>query len=269
MTAVTYRLRQWRAILAIYIQDGLAYRASGVIWVLSDAVSAIFMPLVMSSAAAGGLIQGFDGKSFTLYYLLSLLVTSFVTCHFMWEVAYEIKEGIFSTYLMRPMGFLEFMSMRNLAWRLVRTLIFLPMFGIFLFAYRDALSGLQVYLGWEVFVAIILAHFVSFMFVMALATVALFVQEATSIFEIYYIPMLFLSGQMFPVSLFPEWARNLALWMPFYYTTGFPTELMMGRISPSQALPIIGIQVLWILVSYAAFRVLYQQGLKQYTGVGM
>lgn len=262
-------LRHWRAILAIYVQDGLAYRASALIWVLTDVTTAVTMPLVMAAAAAGGAIQGYDGQAFILYYLTMLMVTSFVTSHFMWEIANEIKEGVFSVYLVRPISFFQFMAMRNLAWRVVRTIIFMPLFVSLVLLYANHLGGATLNLGPLFWLSVVLGHLVSFTFVMAIAMVALFVQEAQAVFELYYVPMLFLSGQLFPVSLLPDWARSLALAFPFYYTTGLPTEIAVGRVPEGAIWPLIGGQVAWIAGSYVAHRALWRLGLKHYSGVGM
>ena len=50
---MTATLRKWRAIFGIYFQDGLAYRASGLIWILTDLVTAVTMPLVWANASKG------------------------------------------------------------------------------------------------------------------------------------------------------------------------------------------------------------------------
>lgn len=261
--------RKLRAVFAIYIQDGLAYRASGFIWTLTDLSTAVTMPLVWAAAARGGPIQGFTAGQFVLYYLCLLLLSSFITSHFMWEIGWEIKEGLFSNYLVRPISYMQFMFMRNLAWRIVRTSIFLPIFILLLLAYWSYIRDAQLYLGWQFWTAVLLGHLVSFTFVMAMGMLALFVQEATSIFELYYIPMLFLSGQLFPISMLPAWAKTLALIFPFYYTTGLPTEILVGRLAPNAALPLIGGQVLWLGISYTLHKVLWKYGLRQYSGIGM
>lgn len=265
---MTRALRQFRALLSIYIQDGLAYKASGFIWVLTDAATAATMPLVMAAAASGGLIQGFDAADFVAYYLVMLLVTSFVQSHFMWEVAFEVKEGVFSSQIIRPVSYIQFMAARNLAWRMVRTLIFLPLFGLFVLAYAPMLGTPELHLTWYALLSIVLGHLVSFFFVMAFAMLALFLQETVSVFELYYVPMLFLSGQLFPIALLPDWVRQIAMIFPFYYTTGAPTEMLIGRLSQAQAMPILLIQVGWIAGSIVMFQWLFRTGTRQYAGVG-
>lgn len=267
---MTLTLRKWRAIFSIYFQDGIAYRASGLIWILTDLVTAVTMPLVWASANSGKQpIQGFTTANFVLYYLCLLLLGSFITSHIMWELAMEIKEGQFSNMLVRPVSFYQFTFLRNLSWRIIRTALFLPFFLLLIWLYRGFLGDAHVFLGWEFWASLILGHFVSFTTVMMMSMLALFTQEAMSIFELYYVPMLFLSGQLFPISVMPPWAQTLGHLLPFYYTTGAPTEILIGRTSGTQALQVLGMQFLWVLIAYGVSRVLWAKGLRYYTGVGM
>lgn len=262
-------IRQWKGLFHIYLQDGLAYRAQGFIWVLVDAATAITMPAVWIAASGGGAIQGFTASDFVLYYLASLLIGSFVTCHFMWDIGNEIREGVFSTQLIRPVSWFQYIIVRNFAWRIIRTFLFLPLFVMFLRIYSPDMSQWSLNLGWEFWLSVLLGHLVSVCFVAGMAMIALFTQEAQAIFELYYFPMLFLSGQMFPIALLPEWARSLAAVFPFYYTTGAPTEILIGRVSGDRIPQIFAMQIAWIIGSYLLFRVLSRYGLRHYTGVGM
>lgn len=267
MNALT--LRKWKAIFGIYFQDGIAYRASGLIWIMTDVVTAVTMPLVWARAAGAGHIAGFSTSDFVLYYLCMLLLGSFITSHIMWEVAMEIKEGQFSTALLRPISFYQVSFFRNLSWRVIRMGLFLPIFCLLVLAYRPFLGESQISLGPHFWVSLVLGHLVSFTFVMMMAMIALFTEEVISIFEIYYIPMLFLSGQLFPIAVLPTWAQGAAKFFPFYYTTGAPTEILIGRLSGAAATQAVGIQLFWILFCYLVSRVFWTKGLRHYTGVGM
>lgn len=263
-------VRKWRAIFSIWFQDGIAYRASGLIWILTDLVTAITMPLVWARAGSStGVIAGYTTSDFILYYLCLLLLGSFITSHIMWEMAIEIKEGQFSTMLVRPVSLYQFMFFRNLSWRIIRTSLFLPFFFLLLWAYRGYLGEAHVFFGGPFLLSLILGHLVSFTTVMMMSMIALFTQEAMSIFELYYVPMLFLSGQLFPISVLPGWAQTLGKIFPFYYTTGAPTEILIGRVSGEAVWPVIGAQVMWVVVAYCISRVLWKKGLRHYTGVGM
>lgn len=262
-------LRQWRALFMIYIQDGLAYRAQGFIWILADAATAIVLPMVWLAAGNGETIQGFAPRDFVTYYLGMLFLSSFVICHFMWDISTEIREGIFSSQLVRPISFFQFTLVRNFAWRCIRTLIFAPLLGLLLLSYSQQLAGASIYLGWEFWASVLLGHLVSVAFVTAMAMIALIVQEAQSIFELYYVPQMFLGGQLFPVSFLPDWAQAASKWTPFYYTVGAPTEILIGRTPPDKAWMVILTQIGWFVGSILMFKVLFRIGMKHYTGVGM
>lgn len=261
--------RQWSALFRIYIQDGLAYKASGVIWILTDVATAVTMPLVWLAATKTGPISGYSSSDFVLYYLCLLMISNFVICHFMWDISYEIREGVFSAHILRPVSYFQFILVRNFAWRCVRLGIFLPWFLVILWFYASSVQQPHLHFGWEFWASLVLGHLVSLSIVVALAMVALFTQEAQAIFELYYIPMLFLSGQLFPIALFPGWVRNLAVAMPFYYTSGAPTEILIGRTTGPHVYQVLAGQAAWLVVAYVAFRVMWKRGSRHYTGVGM
>jgi len=256
-------------MFSVFLQDGLAYRAQSLIWILTDVTLAITMPLVWIAAAKGGEIQGFSSGDFVTYYLSVVLIAQFVQSHFMWDVAFEIKEGVFSSQIIRPVNWFEFMVVRNLTWRCIRLGLFLPWFVLFVLLFRNYLGGQELFMGWQFWVSVCLGHTVSITTVLAMAMIALFVHEAYSIFELYYLPMLFLGGQMFPIDLYPAWVQRLADWMPFYYTVGVPTEIFVGRIEVAEMARYLTLQIVWVVVMYAAFRTMWRYGLRQYTGVGM
>lgn len=261
--------RQASAVFSIYLREGFVYPASWIIWILTDATTMFLMPMVMAAAAGSGQVGGYTASNIYLYYLVFLTVQAFVTSHLMWEIAMEIKEGLFTAHLMRPISYFQAIFVRNLAYRLMRTLMSTPIILLYMLIFGGRLAGATPNFGWEFFVALVLGHCVSYCFVMAFAMVSLFVQEATSIFELYYVPFLFLSGYLFPVAFLPPWATALAKALPFYYTTGVPTEIAVGRLSGAAAFQAMGYQVLWIVGSYVLFRVLWASGRRQYTGVGM
>ncbi len=262
-------LRKAKALFAIYFQESLAYRASGLIWVMTDVTTAVTMPLVWATAAKHGKIAGFGTGDFVLYYLCMLLVQCFALSHLMWDVAVEIKEGQFTNTLLRPVNWTMLMFVRNLAWRIFRPILFLPFFLLFLLLYRGYLGDAHVVLGPAFFLSVALGHLVSFVLALAVAMVALFTTEAMSIFELYYLPMMLLSGNVFPIAVLPGWAQSVAHALPFYATVGAPTEILVGRTPSAQVPSVLLTQVVWIVIGYAVYRWLWTKGLRHYSGVGM
>jgi ABC-2 type transport system permease protein len=267
--AAPSRFRQYAAILRVYTADILAYPATVTVWVLTDVVGAVVAPLVWLAAKHQGSIAGYTPEGLVFYYVAMLLVGGFVTSHFMWDIGMEIKEGQFTAHILRPVSYLEFILFRNLAWRLGRTVVTAPWFLVIAFAYSASLGKSPAYFGWETWASVLLGHLVSISTVIALAMLALFVEEARTIFEVYYLPMLFLSGQMFPVAMLPEWAQGLVRTTPFYYTTALPTEILVGRTAGAAAVNGLLGQLAWILGSLVLYGFLFRAGMRRYTAVGL
>lgn len=255
--------------MSVYAQDWLAYKANGIIWILTDMVTAITMPLVWASAAGSGAISGYSAGDFTLYYLAMLLLGSFITSHMMWEISFEIREGVFTNYLLRPFSFFQTMYVRNLSWRAIRIVMTIPFFLVLGACYWNLLQGAHVFLGWQFWASVILGHCVSISVVLMLSMIALFIQEAIAVFELYYIPQLFLSGYVFPIEVMPLWVQKLAHVLPFYYTTGVPVEMLVGRLKPEHSLTFLLGQIGWVVATTLIARVLWKAGLKHYSGIGM
>lgn len=55
----------------------------------------------------------------------------------------------------------------------------------------------------------------------------------------------FLSGAFIPTALFPPWAQEINLFLPFQYTINSTIEILMGA---SQPLKLLGFQFLWVVV---------------------
>lgn len=269
MGSVTRSIAHGWSVFKIFIMDGIAYPATGLIWVLTDGINVFTMPFVWAAVAKSGMVGGYTASQFVGYYLSMLLVASFVVSHFMWDISMEIKEGQFTNYLMRPVSYFGYMVCRNFSWRIVRTVLATPIFLLALLLYSSFLPSIELHFSGWFWVSLLLGHFLSISFVLALSMIALFVQEATSIFELYYFPMLFLSGQIFPVNLLPDWARAISHATPFYYTSGVPVEILTGRIGVESVPQVLMGQCLWILFSVALFKWLWKLGLRHYVGTGM
>jgi len=263
--------KKWLAIFKIWFQDSIVYKASTTIWVLTDVVTAIAMPLVWIAGAkvTGGVVGGYPISQMVAYYMVSFAVAAPIVSHILWDVAVEIREGLFLATLLRPISLYQYIFFRSLSFRLMRPFFFFPFLIAIIWMFRSVLAGAHVYITFPFFVSIVLGHLVSFTMVMALSPIALYTQEAYSLFELYYAPMILLSGQLFPISALPNWAQNISHFMPFYYTTGVPSELGVGRITGSEVWIKLSIQALWALIFYGVGKLAWKKGLKIYTGIGL
>jgi ABC-2 type transport system permease protein len=80
--------------------------------------------------------------------------------------------------------------------------------------------------------------------------------------------VLFLSGQMAPLTLFPRPIQILASLLPFRYMIGYPVELLLGRLKPIETLTGLAAQVVWLGISLVLIRIVWRTGVRNYSAVG-
>jgi len=262
--------RKLAALFQVYVAECFAYPATSVIWILADTFTALLLPAVwLAAAGPSGQVAGFSGREMVTYYLVTMTLAQFVTCHLMWDISFDIREGFFSAQIVRPFSFLAHCVARNLAWRLSKLILFLPIGVIFYLIYLglSAPSALQFSVAF--WIALALGHALSFLAAYTLALVALWTVEFQSILEIYYVPEQVLSGRLLPLATLPAWALAAGDFLYFRYTVAFPAEILMGKTTPEFLVRGFVTQAVWLFVLLLAAHVTLRAGMKKYTGHGM
>jgi len=71
-----------------------------------------------------------------------------------------------------------------------------------------------------------------------------------------------LAGAYFPLSILPPLYLKISLMLPFAYAFFVPTELLLGKMTLSDGVFGIWIEILWIIILYAFIKIFRRQGLK-------
>ena len=97
---------------------------------------------------------------------------------------------------------------------------------------------------------------------------AFWVTKMGAITQAWYVAVLFLSGQVAPLSLFPLPIQVIASVLPFRWMVSFPVELGLGRLGPQDVAIGFGMQALWIVIALLLLRVAWPLGIRRYSAVG-
>jgi len=260
--------RKFKSLAEVYWQEMLAYPVASMIWILTDAMLALIMPAVWLSASAGEGMFGMTSPEMVTYYLITLVLSQFIVCHLLWDIALSIKEGMFAIQLARPFPIYWNFAAQNLAWRVGKLILFAPFLLCYLTAYHQYLGSVPLHFSLEFFLSTILAHVLSYNIAIAIAMITLWTTEFHSVFALYYFPENFLSGRVVPLAALPSWATLAGNLLPFRFTVALPTEILMGRINGSDAWQSIAMQCAWIVAFYFIGKILFARGMRQYSGFG-
>lgn len=265
-----------RDLAALYAQQFkttfasmLQYLASLFIWMISAVLEPLIYLIVWStvSLARGGSVGDYTAPQFAAYFIVFMLVNQITYTWIMYEYEYRIREGMLSPALLRPVHPIHADIAENISSKAISmpvlTVIAVGLALIFKPEITLNLWSILVFIP-----AIILAFLVRFLVEWTLAQSAFWTTRVSAFNQVYFVLVLFLSGQIAPLSLFPQPIQILADVLPFRWMIGFPVELILGRLTPLQAIIGLAAQAIWLLISLGLVRVIWRAGIRMYSAVG-
>nr|BBH96009.1 ABC transporter permease [Thermogemmatispora argillosa] len=265
-----------RHLLAVYRQqlktclaEQLQYRAALIIWLIEVALGPAVSVSVWSTVARseGGEVNGYNSASFAAYFLATMLVNYATQTWVFWEFSRRVREGEFSPLLLRPIHPIHADLADNLAYKIlmlpVIALVALILFFTFHARITLSLGSLLAFLP-----ALALAFALRFILEWTLALLAFWLTQVNVINQLYVVVVLFLSGQLVPLSFLPAPVQTASAWLPFQWMVAFPAELLVNRLAPSAIVTGLLAQLAWLLVALALLAFTWQRGIRRYTAVG-
>lgn len=255
------------SMLRVGAAAALAYRGEFFVWILTTN-----MPLVMlalwSRVAADGPVGRFDARGFAAYFLGVLLVRFLCGSWVVWELTFAIRDGSVATRLLRPTHPFVHYASDNLAQMPLRLLVAAPIAaGLVATAGPGGLSHDPAQWAlWPLTVAG--AWFLTYSAMLAVASLAFYVDSALSVWELWMAAGYVLSGYLVPLELLPAPARTAADWLPWRYTLALPLETMLGLVPLAGTLRGLAVQWAWAALFLAAALRLWRRGLRRYESFG-
>ncbi|MGB7538697.1 MAG: ABC-2 family transporter protein [Anaerolineales bacterium] len=257
--------QQFKTTFAAMVQ----YRASLVIWMIGHVLEPVVYLIVWStvSSTGGGSVSGYSTADFAAYYIILMLVNHVTYTWIMYEYEYRVREGMLSSALLRPVHPIHSDIADNVSSKLITLPIMLFAAVVLGFLFHPTLS-IQPWMIALFIPAVFLAFLLRFLLEWTLALSAFWTTRVGAINQTYFVLILFLSGQIAPLSLFPAPVRIAAEILPFRWMIGFPVELLLGRWSPEDAVAGILAQAVWIGLAFLLLRVVWRAGVRIYSAVG-
>ncbi len=265
-----------KALLELYLQQfkttfaaTLQYRASLLIWMISHVLEPLIYLVVWStvSSSSGGSVGDYSTADFAAYFIVLMLVNHVTYTWIMYEFEYRVREGTFSVALLKPVHPIHSDIADNISSKVITMpMMILIAVGLVYVFHPTVATPLWAIVA--ALPALFLAFLVRFFLEWTLAQVAFWTTRVDAINQVYFVLVLFLSGQIAPLTLFPAFVQVLANILPFRWMVGFPVELLLGRLTPAEALTGVGIQLVWVVIAYRVLRFVWSRGVKVYSAVG-
>jgi ABC-2 type transport system permease protein len=266
-------LAKYISVFNIGLQNTFVYRWNyflRALFALIPLAGTVFLWRAIFQEPGGKGFGGYDYGSMIYYYLLTILVSNLVTpTEDDWQIAADIREGQINSFLTKPLNYLGYRTGIFLASRLVYTTVTIIPIVLIFFYFRSYLrlpSDVVTYL--LSISSLIMAAFIQFFITYALAMMAFWILEISTVVFIVYSFEYFLGGQMFPVDIMPIGVQAVMKWLHFYYELFCPIAIFLGRLQGIELLQALTIQAGWLIVSWAVAQLMWKRGLGHYQAVG-
>ncbi len=246
-----------------------AYRGALAIWLLGLLLSPIVYLVVWTTVAdaQGGAVGGFGARDFAAYFTVLMVVNQLTfTWHF-FEFEWRIRNGFFSPLLLRPVHPVHTDVAENLTFKLLTFTLVVPV-ALFLVVSFNARIEPEAWQALAFIPALVLAMLLRFIIEWTFGLIAFWITRMGAVLQAYFVFVLFLSGQVAPLELFPPVVQYLAAVLPFRWMVAFPVELLLGRVAPADALIGFGAQAAWIVIGLVLLRFGWRAGIRRYGAVG-
>jgi ABC-2 type transport system permease protein len=267
---IRHALRAYPALLRIGFSEMVAYRAEFLVWILTTNMPLVMMAL-WSAVAADGPVGRFDQGQLQTYFLATLIVRIVTSTWMVWELTMDIRQGRLATRLLRPLHPLLVYSAQHLAAVPLRLFVVSPLIVVLVIALGREGSGMALAdparIG-IVFASLAGAWLILFLTMVIIGALAMFVDSALSVFELWLGIHFILSGYLVPVELLPTWARGLTHVLPFWYSLGFPVETIAGLLSTGDALRALAVQWVYVVGLLVGALGVFRAGLRRFVAFG-
>jgi viologen exporter family transport system permease protein len=231
------------------LQRQFAYRVENLAGLFTNAFfgylrAAVFVAAYQTTSNIGG----YDAQSAVTYQWISQAMIMVVALWGWWDIELTIRSGDVVSDLARPFSYLAFWLARDVG----RAIYFAVFRGVPIMLIGQLVTGLAwpaSAVQWaDFFVSLILAQLVSFGFRFLLNVSAFWTTDARGLGSLALAATMFLGGFVVPIRYFPDWAQPLCLALPFASITQTPSDIFVGRLTSTDVLGPLALQVAWAIV---------------------
>src|SRR5215216_514424 len=207
-------------------------------------------------------IRGLTFNETFIYVALGSAIFILLKTYADWIMHFEIREGAIATYLTKPIDYQIYALFANFGAMLMNlTAITVPTALVMLFVFKVQIpAGLGLFLFP---IGLLLAFLISFSIDYFVGLFAFYSESVWGLSITKEIIVTVFSGALIPLQFFPDAMQRILYWLPFqaiYYTP--LTMVAKPNLGLETFLPMLGIQIFWVVALFALTRLFYIQAIK-------
>ena len=255
------------------IKTYLQYNLSMMISILLQAI------ILLINIALFKSIYSYNGTADIKGYTLDQMIWYFTSAGFVKALTWNFVDGLISRRVMsgemvmdllKPVSFFRLQLANAVGQRVVGFIVeFIPGFAIMSLIYTPRFVTIASVLK---FLLVVSFSFLLFYLVNYLVGMTAFaMKDNRSIGWMKMMVISFAGGAFIPLEFFPDWANRLLDYLPFKYMFYWPVQFFLNKESCQGfgvLLRVLGLQLVWVVLLYAAMRILWKLGIRKFCAAG-
>ncbi len=270
------RLRRLTAFVSrsfrLEMSKAIEYRGSLFGWAILGGAPLLASYVILKAIYSSDRVDtigGYEFSTFVTYQMLAHLAFQVMTgWSVVQTVTQEIRNGEMNRYLIRPVPYGLFRAVAFCGYNTVfLALLLVPTVAVILLLGSD----FEFHGVGNTLLAILLAmlgFWLQYLMVYGFALLAFWLDEVGGIFFVFVGTSKFLSGEMFPINLMPDWVLSILNWLPFPYIVYYPLQVYLGRGDPSTILSGLLVTTAWLCILILLVRWMWRRGVAHYCAFG-
>lgn len=261
---------KYLALFVTQLKNLLEYRMN----ILLKLVRPILMTAIVGSLwmvlfrlSGQDTIGGFTRENFIIYILIVRFIAVFSPgAKAIGDMNEEICSGNLVMRLVRPVHYLKWIVSRSLAVPIVSGIIGLGCVWLYAWLTSAELpSGIMLVLFIFSVIATIITQYAYYM---GIGTLSFWVYEVMPIERFARALTNILSGDMLPLTIFGDTARNILQLLPFASLAFNPAGIYTGQFTTNMAIVVVATQYFWAILLWLGVAKMYRAGLKKFEAQG-
>ena len=216
-------------------------------------------------ANSGPEIGGYSAGD-TILYLIVLKLIMELTWAYEGVIQEDIRYGELTEHLLKPASYIKIRYFDNLGTMVTRWMnALILILVVFVFFHGDVRLASDAWVYPAGLLSVFLTFQLQYVFMLCVALLSFWTEGNPPLVE--HTSRLF-SGALVPLTFLPAALQRLADGLPFKYMLYFPTTVFLGKVTPSDCVSGIFMQVLWIIVLGGVSHVMWRKGVKRYVAYG-
>lgn len=249
-------LRTYLPFTANEIKTQLAYRGAFYLWAFISLFSSFisyFLWMAIYGSSESGVIGNLTQNEMVVYIFMVYITSSLVSISISTWVGYDVVEGRVAMNLIKPIDYrasLIAQALGDMVYHLAVPSVFI---WIGLEVYKVFVLGMPVVSLPTLFLyicSVLMSFLLYVLFDFCFGMVAFFTTYIFGLRMAKTALLSFLTGQLIPISLFPEAVQRIFDFLPFSSMIYTPVMIYLGKYSGTELAFALSRQFFWIVILY-------------------